>query len=356
MHRLISFSCGMLLTASAAIAGPINPNHVAAEARWLVHVDVQGFVDSAVGKCMLEHHGGEGMEGIEEIKEALGVDVLHDVFGITLYGTVEEGEMGVDIDEDEVRIGASLESQDNAVAVIVMNGAVDEMIERLKQDESYAEVRKDGIVLHSFIEPESGERHLVYTKQGDKPSERLVVAGHNIETVVHAVSVVNGGAANLTNGDRQLTNVTSPHQGSLIFGTATKLDGWGDDNPASQILNKSTQILVDFGENAGEAFAVMAVSANTEKDAENISQILQGLVALGRMVLAEEEDAEQLLHMLGAVKFQSHENNIVALLKMSTDEACEMIKQAAEHQGHDFDDDHDDDDDHEDNHHHMHGD
>lgn len=358
MRRIAFTAAATLLFSTTALAGPLNPNYIADDARWIFHVDVEGFLNSDLGKCMLEAHGDD-MEGVDEINEALGIDLLHDVLGLTIYADdAADGKMNVKMDDDEVEVSAHADAHERAVAVVVMTQAADAMLERIKQDESYAEVTKGDITLHSFVDHDSEMRHLLYIKPGESPNQRIVVAGPNIDPVIHGVNVVNGKAKNIKNGEPRIP-IVMPHPGSLAFATAAELEGLDGDNPASQILDKSSQIMLDFGEHDGNAFTVMAVTAKTEEDANNISQILQGLTALGRMVLANEDEAEELLDLLNAVKFQSSDKHIVAMIKLPSERACEMIKEAAEHHnafGDDDDDKHDEDDDQHAIHRNRHGD
>jgi hypothetical protein len=347
MLRLTTFSAAALLTASSAFAGPLNTDHVAADARWILHFDVESFVKSQVGSCILEHRHQLDMEGIDEINEALGIDVFQDVLGATVYGGVGDNmKMAMHVDDEAVSVGAEARAVEKAVAVIVMSEAADRMIEKLKEGESYAEVHKDGFVLHSFTEPESSKRHNVYIERGANANQRLVVAGPDLMQVVHAIKVVHDDAKSLQSADMPLAKMT-PRAGSFAFTTALEIAGISGDDPASRILECSRQLTFDVGEDLGKAFAVLEVTADSDEDASNISQILQGLVALGRMALANgDEETRPLLKLLNGIKFLSHGDFIVADLEFPADECCQMILEKAERQKRrDKNDDHDHDND-----------
>lgn len=342
MRHVAAACCTTLALAGTAFPGPLNPDHVANDARWLIHFNVAHFVQSDLGSCMIEHRDELDMEGIDELNEALGIDVFHDVLGLTIYSGALDDNMAVDVGvhDDEVRVGAGAESAQTAVAVLVMTAAADEMIDRIKQHDSYAEVRKDGIVMHSFVEYESEKRHHVHIQENAAADQRIVVAGPIIEHVVRAVHVVRGEADSLHDDEAPLTHA-APRAGSFIYATGADVSGVDDENPASQILDKSEQVTFDFGEDLGKAFAALEVTAKSRDDAMNISQILQGLVALGRMVLQNEPEAAGLMDVLGAIKFDWREQIIVASLKYPADKACELIRAAAA--DHEHDHDHDDD-------------
>ena len=338
--RSIPLLASSLVISSAALAGPLNPEYVNKDAHWLVHIDIERFVQSKVGTCLLENQEHLDMEGIEEIKEALGIDVLKDLLGVTMYSVTDDGAMGVDVgvDNDEVHIGAEAEAVEAVVVVAVMTEAADRMVEKLKADESYAEVRKDGYVLHSFVERESDQRHNLYIQRGANAEQRIVVAGPDVDRVVEAINVVAGKAESI-NGAKAGLGAVKPRAGSFLFTTALEIDGLGGDNPASQILDSSRQVTFDAGETGESVYAALEVAADSEQDALNISQILQGLVALGRMAIAHhhEEESDHVLKLLNSISVHTRDDVIVAGLAIPTDECCELLKQAAE-DGH-WDDD-----------------
>lgn len=330
--RLSAFAAPVLLLTAGVFAGPLNMQHVSRDAMWLVHLDVESFMASKVGSCLLENHDELSIEGLQEIKQALGVDVLKDVLAITLYGGGKDDSsvaLDVGVDGEEVRVGAEAAAVKDAVLVAVMTDPADTMIERFKSDDSYAEVRKDGVVLHSFVEPQSGERHHVYIQQGAAPTQRIVVAGPLIERVVDTAKVVRGDAPSLEGSGEPLA-AARPHAGSFIFASALDIAGIHGHDPASRILDQSKQVTFDIGEHADKSFGRLTVATETDQDALNIAQIMQGMVALGRMAIAKEQDAEPVLELLNAVKMEATGNTFAATLVLPADRCCGIIRKAAE--------------------------
>jgi len=327
MRRTSSIVLASLAVPTAAFAGPLKPEQVADHARWMVHMDMESFTQSAFGTCVLENRTALNLDGVRELNDALGIDVFTDILGVTLYSTGESSDLaaGVDLNDGELEVGAGAAAPERAVVILDMTAAADNMLERIKADDSYAEVHKDGLVLHSFVVPESDHRHTLYMQSGENAERRLVIAGSKLEHVVEAISTVKGARPALKGSQSPLAALT-PRRGSFMFTAALEMDGFGEDDPASQILSRSKLVMFDMGESGNEVFAGVQVTAATEEDAVNITQIMQGMLALGRMMLSGEEDAQPLVELMNSVRFNARGSVISAVFEQGADRCCELLK------------------------------
>ena len=90
--RLLKIASGLALVlglAAAANAAPLDPKQVPAEAKWLMHVDVdamrQATVVQKAWKKGLEMHK-EAQQHLDKLKTAIGMDICKDLHGVTAYG------------------------------------------------------------------------------------------------------------------------------------------------------------------------------------------------------------------------------------------------------------------------------
>ena len=77
---------GIWLGTSTALAGPINLKHVPADARTVIHVDVEAATGSIIGQFILEHGGELGIEQLDHIikvEQEMGLDPLEDISDAT---------------------------------------------------------------------------------------------------------------------------------------------------------------------------------------------------------------------------------------------------------------------------------
>jgi hypothetical protein len=62
---------------------PLNPGWVAADARWMIHVDVESLKASTVGQFVLAHPEQFDLEDLDDFEEEVGLSLLDDVMSIT---------------------------------------------------------------------------------------------------------------------------------------------------------------------------------------------------------------------------------------------------------------------------------
>ena len=99
--------------ASPAIAGPLNPDYVPADAVWVVHLDVEAAAGSTVGGFVLEHAEAFDLaEGLEDFRDETGLDAVHDLHGVTLFGAGTPEKTGVAVLVTSAGIDAILEQAD----------------------------------------------------------------------------------------------------------------------------------------------------------------------------------------------------------------------------------------------------
>ena len=100
MKRFASTFAALALFAAVGQAAPLDSKNVAADAKWVVHVDVDAVRDSHVVKkafetCpLLKNDSGKHFD---MIRDKIGVDLRKDLHGITLYGRDTDKTHGVAI-------------------------------------------------------------------------------------------------------------------------------------------------------------------------------------------------------------------------------------------------------------------
>jgi hypothetical protein len=273
----------------AAAARPLEAGWVAADAIWLAHVDVGAFKNSTLGRYMLEHPDQFGLDEAEEFEQEIGLDPLTDFMSFTLYGFSDDPE-------------------NDGVLVAVTSARADEALARLKaRDEiDSAEVRLDGYTVHVLAD--GGERHYLHVGPADRRDQRIVVLAGSEDAVLGAVKVIDGRAPGLTPGQSPILG-DGPGDGSIVFLACGGGDLLGIE-PASEILRLSDGVTVDIGEAADKAYGEATVSANSRESAVNIADVVEGMLALGRLIAAEEPEARPLADLADAVTITSRDRKI----------------------------------------------
>lgn len=325
----IGTATGLLVSLAAAgiaAAGPLDPDRVSADARWLLHVDVEALTGSTVGRFVLEH--GEmldiDLDELDDLKDELGFDPREDLLSLTLYGTGDDPE-------------------DDAVAVAVTTGAADEALRRLRDLED-VRVRKTEIGgEEAYSIRGDHDRLYVWLRDGRRSGERLVVLGRKRGAVARALDVMKGRSPSLSRDGGGLLD-ERPQRGSIAFVAAGDLAQLGRFEPASRILRMCDGVALDVGERGEQVFAAATLQADTPEVAGDIRDIVHGLLALGRLVATEQPDMEPLLELVRSLDVATDDRRVTVRLSHDVEEVIEQLRGAARDDEDAHDDDDDDDD------------
>ena len=138
-----------------AYAGPLKISWVGSDAKWIIHVDIEGFTGSTIGSGLLEGADDLGIDlgDLDDLKNESGLDPRTDLMSVTAYGSE-------DIEE-------------KAVVIAITNAAADQALAKLTaNDDIQSEVIKvEGFDVHHFSD--GGERHYVHLRTADRAARRI---------------------------------------------------------------------------------------------------------------------------------------------------------------------------------------
>ena len=204
--------------------------------------------------------------------------------------------------------------------------------------DDFEEIEVDGVKMYSI---DDGE-HFVLVHKGRSGRRTVIITGAT-DRLIHAVNVIEGDARSLDDVDSSALN-GSPRKGAFCYAQAAGLP-WLTDNgdPASKVVKLAKQITLEVGEYQEEAFATLALKTSNEDDANNINAILNGMIALGRMLASQKDsDIAELNQLLDAVKISSKGNGIKISVSFAARELLEHAQMLMEQ--HEYDEDEDDED------------
>ena len=78
----------LLLTAPLASlqAAKINPAHIPAKAKWLLHMDIDAFKETTLGKHVMAEANEKGLQKMKALQDMFGIDLENDIHGATAFG------------------------------------------------------------------------------------------------------------------------------------------------------------------------------------------------------------------------------------------------------------------------------
>jgi hypothetical protein len=263
-----------------AVPHPLHSGWVSADALWLIHVDVGGFKGSTIGRYVLDHPCEFDLSGLDEFEEEVGLSLLDDVMSVTLYGFSDEPDT-------------------DGVIIAVTTGRADEALARLQENPEVRmrEIERDGSLLYAI--DADGEQFYLNVRRADRRDRRLVVLAHSEAALLDALRVIDGRAPGLVAGRSAVLN-GGPGPGSIVFVGASGGELLGHQ-PGSEILRLSDGVTIDVGERDGMAYAEGRIFADSPEKAADIADVLHGILAMGRLLAAEEPEAQPLAGLADAV-------------------------------------------------------
>lgn len=275
-----------ILVSSAVLrAEPLDQRKIAADAKWLVHVDLDAIRDSQsakhlVGAWLQTEPARSHLVGV---REAIGLDMVNDLRDITIYGhelVPDRGVLAVHAPIDRSRLMAFLARQPN-----------------------YAQQKDDGREVLTWTERRGGQKHTVFaTMQG----EEGMVFSRNAADLAAAVAVLDGKAASLAEGESPLKG-TAPN-GSVLL---VRASGLSEAKLAlkSPILRLSETLSLTAGEEGGTAFVEARLTAASAEHVPQFHDVATGLVALARLMRDNDDDV---LKLLDAITISTDDRTISA--------------------------------------------
>ena len=286
-----------LATAAAAFGGDVPRDQVSAAARWLVHLDIERLAKTQFSACLSDPAAGNTrfVAGLARYREMLGVDPLKDLYHLALYGCEASGDRGV----------ALLAGRLNQAAIR----------KRLATHPAYSERPLGARVICQWQDPAS--RHPLYACFH---SARLLVLSSDQALLGDALAVLDARKPSLASGRPLLTLPVEP-AGTFLIGAMRGYSDMPGQPIQALILRNSESGSLLLGENHGAVAAHLGVVAINPEAAEQIKQILNGLVLSAGL----SDDATGLARLVGRSQISSNNRTVEMRVQCPAREAAQML-------------------------------
>ncbi len=256
---------GFIVEANAA---PLDLKHVAADACWLAHVDIDAMRNSIVVQKATEKKNHAGQK--EFVKKMLGMDPDKDLRGMTFYGKQIGQHKGVMI----------LQARMNQERVLGMV--------RTFTKPTVTEYRKHK--LHNWTH-KSRHGSKTHNVAAAFYGEEAVVLASSVNELKQAIDVLDGKSPSL--------KPDSPMGGNIPTGTTMlmRVEGVSDaDLPDKCKMAKQTKSFrFVTGEHEGESFYRSRAVMTNEEITGQLKEIIEGLRALGKIHFGNNEVGQNLV-------------------------------------------------------------
>ncbi len=307
--RVSTLSCVLVLAAPAlAFAGPLNKKLVAADATWVIHVDVEGAAASSIGKAVLEC--ADLQEGMRELHAECGVDFLKDVKGVTVWGREAEGEDGV--------------------VVVHTTGAVDEVIEKFRAEAGIEEIESGG---YELLKVDDGsETHYGHVRKTRRGDDRMVFIARRAKDLVGALEVADGEEPSAASAGAVIKD--QPGEASVVFISIPEIQTLVPGEAKAEmppIFGMIHGVRFEAGERGEDLFAEGAITAATSEDADTVRQAALGAIAFGKMVFGADPDMKDLMKFANSIKIEAEDRTVTFKVRCDAAEVRRVIAEANQH-------------------------
>lgn len=250
-----AIAAALLVSAATVTAGPLARTQISADAKWVVHLDMERFAPSQTCQILCrDKEGGEGFQTLlARYRNLLGVDPLKDLSHITLYGDQVSGSRGVAL------IGGALNTKT--------------VVQRLAAYPQYRTRTVGRMLVHKWRDQASGtELNACFL------SSRLLAIASDEPTLIGAADVLSGNKSNLAS--RKTPGLALPVAREGVFLTAvTKSYAGSPEEPLkAMILRNTDSAVLQIAENKGMVDAGVVLTAVSPEAAFQIQQVLNGLI------------------------------------------------------------------------------
>ncbi len=239
-----------LLGASPAFPGAIPSPLVPEGARWIVHADVEKLVGTALYRH-LEKDGLFEVKG-RDLKRWLKIDVTKDITGVTVFG------LGPGDDQIVFAVAGKFDKA-GILALIAL-------------DKEHQETPYGPYVLYSTGSDEFGAF----------VNDNLLVFSEDRAAIEKALDAA-GGKAKTFAGTPLSASLKEVPAGAFLSGVMPDLSKLAGLNNQSKVLDRASGLLF-LAQEEREALRVrLQVTADSPENAKNMADLVQGLIAMGRL-------------------------------------------------------------------------
>lgn len=271
----IALTLAALLVITTGFAGPLHKEQVAADVKWLIHLDVDSFLTSQVGQFVAQEFIEKKVaEHAGDLKKQFGVSFdWRKIHGVTAYGAEYKmrGEpSGVLIIDTDLAVADMLE------AVMALLGS------QTGKDSPLTKVQTEPFPIYTM-------KNQVF---GAPLKGNLFLLSRSKDDLEKACKVVAGKEANLTS-TKTLNRFPDAPKGFIFLGVA---EGFIDAPlpPQAKVLKNADGGQVVAGEKGDKLFVQLSLSGKDAESATQIQQVLQGLLALASLAQSENKDLQEL--------------------------------------------------------------
>ena len=305
---LLSVAAGLILGGPALTAAPLQRSQVAANAKWLLHLDVEALRKSELGASLMKSVVAEAGEDLKQDAKLDLPAIIQNTGSILAYGTdYKSGKDGKGVliwqgsKEIEQIASAFLVQQAEAAKA----GAGNVKLVRKGAQPTYA----FGDDMHVMVRPGGG-----------------LILGRSMEQIDLATRVLENKSPSLQGKATFSEYAVQP--GSFFFlAFAEGFNKEAEVPPQASVLKLTDGGRLALGEADGKVRLHLTLKAQSTEVTQQIQQVVQGLLAIATLT---QGGAPELQEMIRGTKVNVEDKRVMVELAIPIEAA---LKQIDEHHG-----------------------
>ncbi|WP_459556310.1 hypothetical protein [Lacunimicrobium album] len=286
-------------------AGGLEEKQIPADAKWVVHFDLDAMGDGALVEVMKEKKS-DLMEKIKaKASERYGIDVDEDLRSATFYGTSFEPHTGVMVlnsEYDKAKLesrfaekGAS-QSKFHDYTLYTMKGKNPGRQEQvaLKPVEGQDIAKQQDEAAHRNAK--SAQQRAIemdHEKVFVLKDETHLIAASSEELAKSAIALLDGEERDTLRPRSDL--LAGYKKGATVYGSAVELNTIQRPGGLFEILKQHKQISYVAGQENGEFFEHTVLEADSPAVSRKMEEVVEGMVAAGKLWAGESRELKKVM-------------------------------------------------------------
>lgn len=295
------------VTALAACAGPLQKEQVSADARWLLHLDVEAGLRTQLGGYIGSNIVAEKLfNPLAELKDNFGVELDWRKFqSFTAYGTDYESR-----------------ADDTGVLIIKSSQDIPAMLDKVMTKLEDA----SGVGSAALKRKKSGGQTF-YSLNGDAHGAAgrggVFVMSKSRARVEKALEVLDGKGSTLATA--KTFAGFPPVPASFFFvGLAEGFNSAAALPPQARVFKNSNGGQLSLGEKSGQVMLQLSLSAKDAEATAQIQQVFQGLLALATL---SQDKNKELAELAQAVKVSTNSTFVNVSVQVSATNVIAKVRE-----------------------------